>query len=166
MSKVPEINDDDVEALMQELMAGANDQPDLSDLSWSNITTQEEHAADYARLIREQKQNDENLRRLNKEANEMSAKYKADEEANKLNPPKEHGISDADLKAMMAEYDEDDDAADKGGKTRHKRSGHKRKQSGYSKKRTHKKKSMNKKKRTYRKKSMNKKKRTYRKKRT
>ena len=55
---------DDVEALMQELMAGANDQPDLSDLSWLNITTQEEHAADYARLIGEQKQNDENLRRL------------------------------------------------------------------------------------------------------
>jgi hypothetical protein len=36
----------------------------------------------------EEKHNAE-LRRLTKEANEMLAKYKAEEEANKLNPPTE-----------------------------------------------------------------------------
>lgn len=163
MSEVEsELNDDDVEKLMEELMHKADTQPDL-DLSWLKMTTKEKHNAEYDRLTKKQKEHDEKLRRLTQEANEMLAKHKA----NESNPNEEpDDISDDDLKKMMAEYDEHVDAADKGGKTRHKRSGHKRKQNGYSKKRTYRKKSMNKKKRTCRKNSMNKKKRTYRKKRT
>ena len=129
-----QITDDDLDALI------ANLNPQLVNAPSFKFKTKEKYNAE--------------LRRLTKEANEMLAKYKAEEEANQLNPPAEPDISEDELKAMMDEIAE-------GGKTRR----HKRKQSGYSKKRTHKKKSMNKKKRTCRKKSMNKKKRTCRKKR-
>jgi hypothetical protein len=129
-----EITDDDLDALI------ANLNPQLVNAPSFKFKTKKEYNAE--------------LLRLTDESRKMLAKYKAEEEANKLNPPAEPDISEAELKAMMDEFAE-------GGKTRR----HKRKQSGYSKKRTYRKKSMNKKKRTCRKKSMNKKKRTYRKKR-